>query len=331
MYRTCIYCNRKLGGNEVVENFPVGRRLAFDQEKGRLWVICERCRRWNLSPLDERGEALEECEKQFRDTRQRLSTENIALARLREGLELVRIGRPLRPEFAAWRYGRQFIKRRASRVFKATAPAVGYMLTGLPLFLFFLTDENSRVIARVRDERGNRLPVVRKDLKELELVPGEGDDDWSLNVPYRPRETWGWIKRSRGQGPRTIVRLDGSPAIRAAGHILPRINSFGGTHAEVKNAVELIEHVGDPNRLFAEASRILDHTRFTLMNSQARLALEMAAHEESERRAFEGELAALEAAWREAEEVAAIADRLLTPAGVDDWVSEEKRKLSPPD
>jgi hypothetical protein len=38
MYTACIYCNRKLGGNEIVENFPVGRRLAFDGEKGRLWV-----------------------------------------------------------------------------------------------------------------------------------------------------------------------------------------------------------------------------------------------------------------------------------------------------
>ena len=49
------------------------------------------------------------------------------------------------------------------------------------------------------------------------------------------------------------------------------------------------------------------------MNAETRLALEMAAHEETERRAMEGELAALEAAWREAEEVAAIADRLLSP------------------
>jgi hypothetical protein len=47
-----------------------------------------------------------------------------------------------------------------------------------------------------------------------------------------------------------------------------------------------------------------------------RLALEMAAHEDVERRAMEGELALLEAAWREAEEVAAIADGLLVPAGV---------------
>ncbi|HSG82241.1 MAG TPA: hypothetical protein VLC48_08330, partial [Gemmatimonadota bacterium] len=231
MYRTCIYCNRKLGGNEVVENFPVGRQLAFDQEKGRLWVICERCRRWNLSPLEERWEAIEECEKRFRDTRLRLSTDNIGLARLREGLELVRIGRPLRPEFASWRYGKQFLKRRFSRVVKATAQTFAYLMvgmTGIPIALFFLRDENSRVLARVKDERGNRLPIVRKDLKELELIPGEGEGGWSLNVPYRPNETWGYFRRSRGLGDRTIVRLDGSLAVRAASHILPRINSFGG-------------------------------------------------------------------------------------------------------
>jgi len=36
----------------------------------------------------------------------------------------------------------------------------------------------------------------------------------------------------------------------------------------------------------------------------------MATHEESERRALDGELALLEAAWQEAEEIAAIADDL---------------------
>ena len=43
-----------------------------------------------------------------------------------------------------------------------------------------------------------------------------------------------------------------------------------------------------------------------------RLALEMAAHEETERRALEGELEELEAAWREADEIATIADALLS-------------------
>jgi hypothetical protein len=36
----------------------------------------------------------------------------------------------------------------------------------------------------------------------------------------------------------------------------------------------------------------------------------MALHEETERRALEGELSMLMAMWREAEEIAAIADRL---------------------
>jgi len=40
------------------------------------------------------------------------------------------------------------------------------------------------------------------------------------------------------------------------------------------------------------------------------VALEMALHEETERRAMEGELKLLEAAWREAEEIASIADTL---------------------
>ena len=44
-----------------------------------------------------------------------------------------------------------------------------------------------------------------------------------------------------------------------------------------------------------------------------RLALEMSVHEESERRAMEGELAVLEAAWRDAEQIAAICDDDLSP------------------
>ena len=55
-----------------------------------------------------------------------------------------------------------------------------------------------------------------------------------------------------------------------------------------------------------------------------RLALEMALHEEQERRALEGELWRLERAWEEAEEIAAIADGLLLPDGADDFVAEHR-------
>lgn len=46
-----MFCKKPLGANEVVESFPVGRRLAFDLAKGRLWVVCTKCKRWNLTPL----------------------------------------------------------------------------------------------------------------------------------------------------------------------------------------------------------------------------------------------------------------------------------------
>ncbi|HMV30692.1 MAG TPA: hypothetical protein PKA50_01120 [Gemmatimonadales bacterium] len=110
MYSTCLFCHRPLGANDQIEAFPVGKRLAFDSARGRLWVVCPHCARWNLAPLDERWEALEQCERAFHDTRIRVSTENIGLARLRDGTELVRIGSPLRPEFAAWRYSAQIFR-----------------------------------------------------------------------------------------------------------------------------------------------------------------------------------------------------------------------------
>ena len=53
----------------------------------------------------------------------------------------------------------------------------------------------------------------------------------------------------------------------------------------------------------------------------------MALHEEDERRALEGELWRLEQAWREAEEIAAIADDLVLPRGVSSFMArhaEEK-------
>lgn len=83
VYSTCLFCNEALGSNEAVEAFPVGRRLAFDQAKGRLWVVCPKCERWNLTPLEERWEAIEQAERLYRDTRRRVATDNVGLARKR--------------------------------------------------------------------------------------------------------------------------------------------------------------------------------------------------------------------------------------------------------
>src|SRR6478752_7028488 len=125
MYATCLFCNKPLGKNETFETFPVGKRLAFDPAKGRLWVVCPQCERWNLTPLEDRWEAIETAEKLFRDARKRVSTDNIGLAKLRDGTTLVRIGEAQRPEFAAWRYGDQFGRRRRKTIIQTTAMVAG--------------------------------------------------------------------------------------------------------------------------------------------------------------------------------------------------------------
>ncbi|HEX5870207.1 MAG TPA: hypothetical protein VFY65_07325, partial [Longimicrobium sp.] len=90
MYRNCIFCSSALGSNDSIERFPVGKSLAFDAEKGRLWAVCDRCARWNLAPIEERWEAIEDAERLFRDTRLRAQRENIGLAKLRDGTRLIR-------------------------------------------------------------------------------------------------------------------------------------------------------------------------------------------------------------------------------------------------
>jgi hypothetical protein len=87
----------------------------------------------------------------------------------------------------------------------------------------------------------------------------------------------------------------------------------GAGRGSVRRAVAYLERRGGPEAVLREAARsgALARVRYT-----ERLALEMALHEEAERRAIEGELAPLAAAWRDAEEIAAIADDLLLPASV---------------
>src|SRR5215467_14236143 len=133
MYSTCLHCHTPLGRNDVVEHFPVGRRLAFDSAKGRLWVVCQHCARWNLTPIEERWEAVEDSERMFRAQRLRAQTDNIGLVRLPDATELIRIGQPLRPEFAAWRYGVVFRRRFRRRVAIASGAGLIAGVAGVTL------------------------------------------------------------------------------------------------------------------------------------------------------------------------------------------------------
>jgi len=127
---------------------------------------------------------------------------------------------------------------------------------------------------------------------------------------------------------RDSVHLTGEDAERAAGYVLPAINWAGAEKRDVDRAVQLIEDSRkSPSEFVRElAQRAGVGHRLHELPSASRLALEMAAHEESERRAMEGELALLEAAWRQAEEIAKIADNLLVPPSVDEFLERNKAR-----
>jgi len=359
MFSTCIFCNKSLGTNEVVESFPIGRRLAFDPSRGRLWVVCRKCERWNLTPLEERWEALEECERHFSGTRARVSTEHIGLARLPEGLELVRIGRPMRPEFAAWRYGDQFGRRRRRTILYTTGAAValgGLIIGGVATGVLsgaFLGQSgnfvniwvNGRVLAKVRTADGRVLKLKLPQLRTARLLPGESPDDWVVTL----------------QPKKSLEVFEGEEARRIASIIVPRMNRGGGRSAQVQDAVKQIEQSGSPEAyLRSTIDRAATASPATLRGSgplvrvtglragvtptftkkdktgaiahlpvPTRLALEMALHEEQERRALEGELAVLEEAWRQAEEIASIADNLLVPDESRSFLDEKKSGDTP--
>mgnify|MGYP001251449044 CR=1 FL=1 len=364
MYSACLFCSGQLGRNELIPTLPVGQRLAFDPARGRLWVICRWCDRWNLVPIEERWEAIEECERLFRATRLRFSTANIGLGYVRAGLALVRIGPALKPEIAAWRYGgylnqwlpavqsspvRQLVDQLARAADRGVAVAAGQfgVRRNYDLAMWVrLRARPDRVVASVTTDRA-RLIVRARHLEGCELVRPDPGQGWQLKLAH-----------DRGVG-----YLVGDQGLAVAGRLLARLNSGRVPDATVRYAVAKLDDAGNPEGYFARVAAIamrhswgrLRDPRLTDTEPQPlateserlalhltkrsfwgrggfgsepstplprlplvdRLALEMAANEDTERRATEGELALLEQAWREAEEVAAISDHLLLTANHD--------------
>lgn len=338
MYSACLFCHTDLGHNEVLACLPTGRRVAFDPAKGRLWVVCTACGGWNLTPFEERWETLEDCERLFRNTRLRYSTDNIGLAQPRWGFELVRIGDALREEIAAWRYGTKLLSRSSTiagyaRRFGMSQRAVMRLRT-MP--------RRHEAITRVWLGQ-DRVPLRYAHLPHAELLRPDRDEVWRLRV-----------RHDHGAS-----MLEGAEALKVARMLLTALNDGAAPEDMVNSALEKLDDAGHSDGYFARVGALarssswgrvtgrrihddeMDATaqrpvaervivRLTTRSFWSRggtgseesallhrigdvdrLALEMAANEDAERVALEGELDQLRDAWREAEEVAAIADRLL--------------------
>jgi hypothetical protein len=134
----------------------------------------------------------------------------------------------------------------------------------------------------------------------LKLRPTESG--WHLQVPHR----------------KGTAILTGPEAVHALGLVLPTLNAAGASPQNLRTAIQQLEEAGDPETYFAQAEfrarRVgWGYATIGALPAPIRLALEMAAHEDQERATLEGELALLEQAWREAEEIAKIADDLTLP------------------
>lgn len=376
MYTTCLFCHSDLGANHFLPTFPVGRRVAFDAKKGRLWVVCTRCGRWNLTPLEERWEAIDEGERLFRSTRLRMSTDNIGLAQFRGGFELVRIGPALLPEIASWRYGtrlariepehdqqRGLMTRGAHLIVRGAASALVHYAHAVGLsddaVLRMRTFRRGNgVLLRTGDEFGHALTVRYSHLGAAELVRPEKDSPWQLLLHH-----------DNG-----VATLRESAALRVAGKMLAALNFGVASQAEVSHAIAKLDDAGDPEGYFTRVASLAmrtswgrfpdaprpveesspkgsfseriaiqlanrsfwgrggtgsdEQTPLFRLPAVDRLALEMAANEDIERKALRGELETLHAAWQDAEQIASIADELLTDGVLEEFKRQYYDRLA---
>ncbi len=345
MWKHCIVCSSDLGTNQDLEEFPLGGRLAFDPRKGRLWVVCPKCERWNLVPIDQRWEVVEALERAYRETPTRYSTEQVGLARLGGGLEMVRIGDPVPGEFAAWRWGSRFGRRRPKpkakvktepviKLERSTAWAAGIALAPLAPFLapvalaggfgYLMSRLNARwPVDPVNPHRVSRPQLRAGGITESPISPG-----WSIHLLVPD------IVDGTGQRAMTArwTEYSGEEAVTLARRAFPLLNGRRQKFVTVSDAVKEIDRVGGVDRYLLHAAALKPKwVAFKHYPRPIVLAMEMALFEDEERRALEGELERLEAAWREAEELAAISDDLLPPEGWEAFRAMAKAGGSPGD
>lgn len=189
--------------------------------------------------------------------------------------------------------------------------------------------DDRKVVYRHTNEDGPFI-LTRSHVRSTRIIAdADAPSGWSIEAMSRPgvpdRRGFGPSHKIFGKGSEAerVRPIRGPAALDALRAILPEVNSNGGMRSTVADAVHWLESKGGPERMFIDGVKWSGRSdsfqrswQVGELDKPIRLALEMAAHEETERRALQGELAALEAVWREAEEIAAIADELTLPERV---------------
>jgi len=281
---------------------------------------------------------VEECERLFRVTRLRFHTDNIGLAQPRWGFELVRIGAALMPEIAAWRYGTKLLSR--APTIAGYAQRIG--INHRTVMRLRTAPRRYEVLARVKQGK-SRITIRYAHLADAELFRPDHDEIWRLKVRHDKG-----LSMLEGVEAMKVARVlltalnDGTAPESMVRAALLKLDDAGRTDNYFTRVTALAVSTSwgrlpiVKTRMFQELTspgeRTLAERLIVRLTSRSfwsqggtgseersflhrvpavdRLALEMAANEDAERRALMGELAQLEEAWREAEEVAAIADHL---------------------
>ena len=323
MFTTCAFCSGRFDGDGGPSGLGVGRRLAFDEWKGRLWVVCPKCGRWNLTPFDDRLERIETLARLAPQGRLLASTEQVALIRW-QAIDLVRVGRPPRVELAAWRYGERLQRRQREKalvVIPVAAAAVGLTIALNAVvggsFAFLIGNASSIGESIYLGIVGNRRVVLAeaplcaacgtvmalraRDIRQARLVADrQADLALVLDCPRCAREG---------------AMLTGTDAAQALRQGLTYLNARRSGRRLAAEAARVVDAAGGPDQLVRQVARrdVVIHG----IPGDRRLALEMAVDEQLEVRELERQ-------WREAEEIAEIADGPLSQPGD---VEEQVRRL----
>jgi ribosomal protein S27AE len=251
------------------------------------------------------------------------ATDQVALIRW-HGYDLVRVGKPRRLELATWRYGERLRARRreqlkfvvplsvaalglAVAVNVAAGGSVGVFVWNTPRLVkrIYVEMVGRRKIVLVEPpicERCGNVMLLRARHLERARVTTTAREGMALLLT---------CPRCGAEG----TMLTGGDAQFALRRGLTYLNLARGGRQRAEDAARLVEGAGGPHQLIHDVAR-----RELTLRSLApdrRLALEMAVDERAE-------VEELERQWKEAEEIAEIADGMLSS---DPRIDEELRRL----
>ncbi len=327
MYHRCLFCRKPFKKNRTLGNLHEGRRFAFDPVKGRLWVICRHCHRWNLHPVEERGDALYELEKLARDNGRMVSrTDHIALLRAGD-LDLVRVGPAGLTERSWWRYGTE-LRRRAlqtrspsGRIAAYTYGALAYLgqalgLTEMGMGVSWETLPTADIhrwkqfgwaawYGRSTCPFCNSvLTTLRFDVSWWVYPRVAPDGSVSLGVPCPRCDPW---------TPEKVYEVAGEDAATVLRRILAYQHITGAGEPMLRDASRVIGDAGSLEGYLRSVTT--EGASLWRLGPTRAIALEIALNESVELRMSGAEVRALERLWRREEELARIMDEeLTTPA-----------------